>query len=605
MKKTKQPKRIAFDIETTGLHPWAEDARVLLLTFCDEKGKITRMKGSERKKIEKMRAVCEDKNVVKIIQNASFDCTWLALHYGIYIVNIFDTKLAEQVIVGRGEYGDSSLVTSLAKYNIATLDKTITKTFIAMKDEHFTEEQLKYADEDVLHLHRLMDVQMDIIRDHEDELLMQLENLTCEVTYHMRLNGIAFDTDIWTALADYYHDQFDVLAFKLDDHFNNVKKKYSKKQNHLFESNDIVEERRVSWTSPAQVKKHFEEFKINDFDQLDTLRGKDYWLDIFIDLWNINKYVTTYGYKWLEVTWGKKPNTQLCNTVAADGRIHCDFKQIVSTGRFSSSSPNLQNIPGPTRHREAFIAQKGNVFVSGDFSGQEIAIMAFGSQEKSWLDAIKEGKDIHSIMASKFFAAEWKAGKEKSCTFPKVCSCTAHKKIRKKAKAFNFGLPYGKTAKTIALDLSMEIEDAQSIIDQYEYETPALNKWLKANAREAVRDYETYTLPPFKRYRNLHHSKEEWHRRNQGYNTPVQGTGGDMLKLALIYVYEASKKFKTAKVILCVHDEIISEVSKRESVAWAKVFKAEMKRAADFITEKDLVDVDVKIKTAWKLEEAE
>lgn len=578
---------IAFDLETTGLSPW--NGKVLLVTLKYPDGKKIQLRGSEVKKIQALKKEFESDKNVYIIHNSSFDATWMAVHYDIYIKNVFDTKLMMQIIQGEGEFSSSSLATCLQRYKLGKLDKSIRKTFIGMKSENFSKEQLQYALEDVEYLHELKRLQLEDIKRMDLMTLADLENKTAIVTYNMRVNGIKMDRKRWLEIAANYQQKFDAIKKQLDDHYGEIVTKISKSQGVLFDSMHNVKKERVNWTSPAQVKKIFPIIK--SFDDLPYLGGKDKWLDLWLELWSIKMYVTTYSESWLETDQGP--------TIASDGRVHTELSQVVSTGRYASSTPNMQNIPKLTEHRSAFIAEKGNVFVSGDFSGQELGIMAYASGEQSWLNWIKSGKDVHSIMATKFFSDEWKRNTEKGCTFPKRCKCKEHSKIRSKAKEFNFGLPYGKSAKSLALSLSMDKEDAQDIINQYNDEAPDLIKWLQDNGRYAIKHHASYTLPPFSRYRNLKNSKEDWHRRNQGYNTPVQGTGGDMLKLALVYAFEAAKKFKTVRILLCIHDEILTECSVKESKAWAKELKFQMERAASLILEPNIVTVEPTIKKAW------
>jgi DNA polymerase I len=584
---------IALDIETTGLHPWHPEAKTLLITIKGPDGKITSVKGSETKKIDALRPILEDPSITKIIHRSSFDCTWLAVQNNIFIKNIFDTKLAEQMIQGLGEMGETSLDQTLRKYKLAKLDKSIVKGFIGKKDEKFTVEELVYAAADVEFLHKLKAIQEKKIEEMGMTMLLKLENAVAEVTYMMRVHGIKLDVSAWLDIADEYRTRYDELELKLDKHFNNKVTEIKSKQAKIFE--EVVQDRETiihtNWGSPAQVKKHFKHLGKFSYDDIPRMKGKDEWFDVFIEMHSLSKYISTYGYSWLE--------TERGDTVAKDGRVHCDFAQIVSTGRYSSSFPNLQNIPKDAPHRRAFVADAGNVLVSGDFTGQEIAIMAYGSGESFWLDALARGEDIHSIMAQLFFTTEWQKGKEKGCSFPKRCKCKLHSKIRNKAKTYNFGLPYGKTAPTLAYDLGITNEEAAKTVARYKTDTPSLSSWLKANGKYAIEHMASYTLEPFSRYRNLSTSHEDWHRRNQGYNTPVQGTGGDMLKLALLYAYRASKDFKTVKVILCVHDQIICECSEKEADRWSKVLAQEMMRAADFVLDEGLVAVDPAIAKNW------
>src|SRR5690606_15471729 len=122
-----------------------------------------------------------------------------------------------------------------------------------------------------------------------------------------------------------------------------------------------------------------------------------------------------------------------------DGRIRPSYNQIVDTGRYSCSKPNLQNQPAFGLHRFAYIAKAGYLLVGGDFSGQELGVIAAGSQEKLWMDALRNNHDLHSVMANKMYPDWLKKGvMAKGCKFPFKCDCPEHLKRRRPAKDLNF-----------------------------------------------------------------------------------------------------------------------------------------------------------------------
>jgi DNA polymerase I-like protein with 3'-5' exonuclease and polymerase domains len=543
----------------------------------------------------------KDAGKKKYVHNGLFDFSFLGWLFGdIYIAqNIEDTMINERLIKGIGglatgvpkelkgdksiaaEYSDS-LKDTLPRYGFAMPDKELQTSFVWGKD--LTREQTRYMHGDTSKLHKLAALQRKV---QPSQPVADLENEALEAFVAMRVRGFAFDTDLWIKGSEEDEREYEKAVQKLNKATGNAV---------------------ANWNSPVQVKKYFasQGIVIESLTDIKGMRGKHKALDMLIDLRDgLLKNVTTYGKSWLTVNWhgSKKGPEDNEPTVGPDGRIHPDFNQIVSTGRGSCSKPNLQNLPGYGPRRRSFRATKGHKLVAPDFTGQELAIMAVGSGEASWINDIENDRDIHSVMAAEYFFTDiWKKGKEKTCVYPKKCSCKVHKPIRDKSKRFNFGVPYGKKAPTIALDLGISRYQADILLKIFEQSKPKLATWLAANGQHAIDHYEAYTLPPFRRYRNLKLERAEWHRRNQGYNTPIQGTGADMIKLSMVLALrwlKAHPKFP-AYLLLWVHDELITEVEEKYATQWAEVLKGIMEEAAMIILGRKLIKSEPKIMDYWE-----
>jgi len=428
-------------------------------------------------------------------------------------------------------------------------------------------------------------------------VVAQLENRVAEVTYMMRVHGINFDTKFWTDMADgnvkRYEEEIEVLNWMTD---NKVK----------------------NWGSPKQILNYFnnvEGLEINSmtefhsFEDDNPWRGKCDSLDQLIKIRiEIFKYATTYGYTWLETRYSKEEPQE--PTVGPDGRIHCDFQQIINTGRFSCSKPNLQQIPNNWQdnplhdQRKAFIPTEGFKFVSADFSGQELSLMAVGSQEENWIKIIQSGEDLHSQMAALIYGEKWEEAAEEDCTFKshkQKCECPIHKRLRQSAKTIDFGLPYGKGFKTIANDLGITIEEARTLVGKFNKAAPKLIRWLDKNGKDAARYNEAYTLKPFRRRRSLILEDMSWRKNNMGKNTPIQGSGGDMIKLAMWMVFEYIELHNyPAKILLCIHDELLTEVREDKAEEWSGILKDLMEKAALKITKIKLIEAEPQITDYWK-----
>lgn len=547
---------IAVDIETTGLYPVA-GSKVYCIAV--NTGKVIRVyQGAE---IESLRPVLEDTAITKVIHNAAFDCFWLRMLHGIRVCNVWDTRLMEQVLLGenlprsvRSEEDkamlSSSLKYTLARYKLAELDKTIGANFATRsKTAPLTKAELEYAKDDVRYLLQLQAMQEYRLAKLDLTRVANLENRLVEVVVDMRARGIGFDSNRWIQIA---------LQNSLT--YNELLKRMPP---------DVA-----NWNSPAQVKRYFNSKGI-PVDSLTTIEElvneyNDPVLKRFIEIRSLYKSTTTYGKGWLY-------NDQKGNTVDPDGRIRADFEQILNSGRFSCSNPNLQQIPRDGEHRSAFVPAKGNVFVIGDFVGQELGIMAAAAQEDIWLKAMFRREDIHSLTASLLYPEVWKNGGEKGCTFPKKCNCAEHTRVRHHAKTMNFAIAYGAGPQKIAAALKLSEKEASRLLSKYKRVVPNLTRWLETNARTAIKTRLSFSADPYRRRRTLR-DPEEWMLKNVGKNNPVQSCGANMIKLAMISLSEATP------VVLTLHDELVVEVPKAKAKKAAVELKAIMEKAAGYCT---------------------
>lgn len=543
----------------------------------------------------------EDPNVIKIIHSSEFDIPMIFWHTGLLITGVWDTKLMESVILGIGMQRtkdikkdpktSTNLDLTLRRRGIAKLEKAHRELYydkIAMQryvevygERKVKELQSKYELDDVKYLEELMLQQIEDIAELELEEVAELENACAEVTAIMRINGIGFSERYWIDVATETQAEYDKLINSLPPHIN--------------------------WKSPAQVKRFFGKKGIRIRSYTDFWKGrtsseiKPEWLGIhpmldnFLKAQQYSKAISSYGIGWLT-------NKSGYPTVFDDSRVRCNFDQIVDTGRYSCSNPNLQQLPSKLKHRNAFRAAKGWTFCIGDYTGQELGIIAIGAEEETWIEAMLKGHDVHSVMGAKLHGEKiWNKWAEPGCTFPFKCKCKRHNQERRPIKDLNFGLAYGKGAKALAEDMGCTQDEAQEKINEYFKVVPRIRKWLQRNGKYGIDFKEAFTFPPFKRRRVLF-EEEEYRRRNQGKNTPVQGTGGDILKLALVRMNKYIRKHKLqdqVKIVLCVHDEIITEVSQDYAKEWLPIMKRIMDRAALTVLGEAVVTTDPFINKFW------
>lgn len=275
----------------------------------------------------------------------------------------------------------------------------------------------------------------------------------------------------------------------------------------------------------------------------------------------------------------------LIKVINEDGRIHSKFNQTVAaTGRLSSTDPNLQNIPIKTEEgrliRKAFVAGNDKLFVSADYSQIELRVLAALTEDKNMLDAFKEGIDIHTKTASEVF---------------NVSLDEVTKRQRSDAKAVNFGIVYGISDYGLSEDLNIPRKQAKMYIEEYLASYPEISKYMDSVVKKAKEDGYVETL--FNRRRNIPELKSSnFNVRSFGeriaLNTPIQGTAADIIKIAMINVYERLNKEKlNSKLILQIHDELIIEAEQSELEKVKKILKEEMENAVD-INVNLLVEVD-------------
>jgi DNA polymerase-1 len=241
--------------------------------------------------------------------------------------------------------------------------------------------------------------------------------------------------------------------------------------------------------------------------------------------------------------------------VAADGRIHSTFSQTVAaTGRLSSSNPNVQNIPIRSELgleiRNAFVAERGKVLLSADYSQIELRLAAHMAKDESFIRAFKEGVDVHRRTA----AEVWEIREDK-----------VTKDQRAAAKAINFSILYGVGARSLARATGLQFNEAKEFIERYFEVHPAIGEYMDAMKLKARTDGYVETLFGRRRYLpDIHSGMPQLvaAAERMAVNMPVQGTQADILKMAMIKIADwlATAKLE-AKMLLQVHDELVFEVA--------------------------------------------
>jgi DNA polymerase-1 len=270
------------------------------------------------------------------------------------------------------------------------------------------------------------------------------------------------------------------------------------------------------------------------------------------------------------------------------GRVHTTLDQVgAETGRLSSVNPNLQNIPvrsaAGQRIRRAFVAPKGCVLLSADYSQIDLRLLAHESQDAVLLDSFRKNEDIHTRTACEVFH---------------VAPDAVDKEMRRRAKAVNFGIVYGQTAFGLSAQLGIPQKEASLIIHNYLDRYPGIQRWVEKNLDESrAQGFARTFMGRIRQLPELAAKNTALRQFGEraARNTPIQGGSADVIKAAMLKV-AAGSKFES-RMVLQIHDELLFETPKAEVQAFAKWVKKTMETAVALNV--PLV-VDVKVGPNWQ-----
>lgn len=264
----------------------------------------------------------------------------------------------------------------------------------------------------------------------------------------------------------------------------------------------------------------------------------------------------------------------LIKTIQPDGRIHTTFNQTVtSTGRLSSTEPNLQNIPVRTEAgrqiRSAFVVGEGfETLITADYSQIEMRVMAHLSADPGLIEAYREGEDLHNYVGSKVFDVP-------------VDEVTPE--LRRRVKAMSYGLVYGLSAFGLSQQLGIPAREAKEIMESYFERFGGVKRYLDDVVVQARKDGYTSTVFGRRRYLPELNSDNRVARENAeraALNAPIQGTAADIIKVAMIRVDKALEGM-ASRVLLQVHDELVVEVAPSEAEEVQRILECEMDKAIE------------------------
>lgn len=550
----------SFDCETTGLEIDSELIGVAL-SYEKNNGFFVLIPQREEVKaqiLDLLKGLFEDENIEKIAHNIKFDKNVL-LNYEIEVRGkCFDTILAHYLIDSEARHKIDYLANSYLNYEMIPFEKVFGKVRGGkININTLDKESLKeYAVEDADISLQLKPIFEEKLKEDELwDLFEKIEMPLVDVLLSMEREGVRINTEELGLFSEKLNEEKLNLEEKIyalaDEEFNIS----SPKQlgDILFKKLQIVEK--------AKKTSATKQFSTSE-DVLIKLVNKHPIIPLILDYRSITKLKSTYVDAF----------PLLVNKTT--NHIHTNYNQFTTaTGRLSSTNPNLQNIPIRTelgrKIRKAFVPRNDDfILLSADYSQIELRIIASLSKDENICHAFNEGLDIHASTASKIFH---------------IALDEVTKDQRRYAKSVNFGIIYGISAFGLSEQLSISRKEAQELIDQYFIQYPKIKDFIEESIKTAQEKGYAQTLMKRRRYLYDINSRNAGLRNFAGRNAvnmPIQGTSADMIKKAMIDIYEEfNKQGLKSKLILQVHDELVFDVFIPELEKVREIVEKKMKEA--------------------------
>ena len=576
LKKLMEQTSVCFDTETTGLK--ALEVELIGIAFSYEIGKGYYVSFPEnlaetKALLEEFRPFFES-NIEKIGHNLKYDIKVLS-NYEIPVKGkLFDTMIAHYLINPDMRHNMDILAETYLNYQPVSITDLIGKkgkNQLSMRTVPIAE-QTEYAVEDAditFQLKQLFTGELE--RGNVTKLFNDIELPLVSVLTAMEIEGININIDFLNKLSITLTADINRLEKNIYEQAGEEFNIASPKQLGivLFEKMELVKKPKKTKTGQYATGEDILSFLAKEHE---IIR-------------NIQEY---RQYKKLQSTYvDALPNEVNPKT----GRIHTQYMQAVAaTGRLSSNNPNLQNIPIRTERgkevRKSFIPRDENhVLLAADYSQIELRIIAALSEEENMMEAFKNGEDIHASTAAKVF---------------NVPLDEVTREQRSNAKTVNFGIVYGVSAFGLSNQTDLSRSEAKELIDTY-YETyPKLKAYMSAQVDFARENGYVETVLNRRRYLKDINSRNAMVRsgaERNAVNAPIQGSAADIIKLAMINIYNRFKKegFKS-KMLLQVHDELVFDAHKDELEIIRPIIKYEMENAFKMSVP---LDVEVGIGENW------
>ena len=512
-----------------------------------------------KKVIDEITPAMTNAKIGKVAHNAKYDYIVLA-RYGLTVSPLtFDTMLAEFIVdpssrnlglKNLSEYRLGEEMTHIEEL-IGKGKKQISMAEVAI------EAVANYAAADAETTLRLMAIEeKELKRVEGQNILDEIDMPLTAVLAEMEMTGALIDTKFFGEMSKELAARLNEIEKEI---FGHVGKTFN--INSPQQLSDVLFNH-LRLEPPDKGRKTTTGFYSTSADVLDSMRGQHPVLDFILEHRELSKLKSTYV--------DALPAAVDANT----GRVHTSYSQIGAvTGRLSSNNPNLQNIPIRTetgrRVRNGFIADKGNLLLSVDYSQIELRIVAHMAQDEAMLAAFRAGEDIHATTAAAVYD---------------IPLDDVTKDMRRHAKAINFGLIYGMSAFGLMHSTGLTLAESEDFVKAYFKKFPGIKKYLDGIRRDAAEIGYVETLLGRRRYFPALQTKTNVQLKNreerEAINAPIQGTAADIMKIAMLKIPPALKNAGlSAKMLLQVHDELVLEVPKKEINETAKVVQETMANA--------------------------
>jgi DNA polymerase-1 len=552
-------KIFALDTETTGTDPIGSELVGMSFSFAENQAFYVPVPTDREETIrivKEFQPAFENEKSVKVGQNIKYDMLILQ-KYGINIKGkLFDTMIAHYVIQPELRHGMDYLAEVYLNYRTIHIDELIGprgKNQKNMRDLSPTD-VYRYACEDADVTLKLKNIlEQELKKYGAEELFYDIEMPLVPVLVNMESNGVRLDTEALKQSSEYFSNKIielekDIYALA-GEAFNIASPKQVGEI--LFDKLKIIEKAKKTKTGQYTTSE----------EVLESLRGKHEIISKILEHRGLKKLLGTYIDALPLLI---NPRT---------GKVHTSFNQTVtSTGRLSSSNPNLQNIPIRDEEgkeiRRAFIPDDGCLFFSADYSQVELRIMAHLSEDKNMIGAFLSGHDIHAATAAKIYKTD-------------LNEVTPDR--RRKAKTANFGIIYGISVFGLADRMNVDRKEAKELIDGYFETYPQVKAYMDKSIKVAQETGNVETIFHRKRYLpdiNSRNAVVRGYAERNAINAPIQGSAADIIKVAMIRIYTRfqAEQIK-AKMILQVHDELNFSVPIEEKERVEKIVIEEMENA--------------------------
>ena len=597
------------DLETTGLDPRV--SKILLFqVMANDKIFIFDFLHLNKEHLKYLINLLKTTKVTSVFHNTKFDLKFIYNETGIWMDRVFDTMNCEVLInagVGKSTYKLSELA---LKYCGIELEKETRDLFTANEVTIITDQMLNYSAMDVKVLSEIYYKQLELVDEAKEMEILRIEMDLLPVVAKMEFDGVLLDTQKWTELdskerirlehlskelleifidgrdMNKYEDAF-ALAKALSFPMSNLSKK-KENEMRILTGKDLMREWarqnfNIGSTYQVQAALGLQGINVVSTDKkvLNKL-PKTPVINALLEKSECAKRISTYGIGVLD----------FINPVS--GRIHTEFLDMgTATGRFSSGNPiNLQNIPNAPGYRESFVASPDYDWISADYSQEEFRLTGAVSGERKIIDAYLQGADMHTATATLIYNKP-------------LSEIT--KQERFVGKTANFTIIYGGTEYALGKNLSIPENKAKEILRAFNTGFPTLAAFKEAAETMIVKMGYSATPLGRRRYNTVkpvYMNADEYLRyvsklKREGFNHIIQGGAADIIKIAMVNIYNKNPFGDKLKMMIQVHDEIDAEAHKTVSQDAAQFMKEEMEKAEQPFLKEIPAQVDVSMGDHW------